>query len=158
VRCYTGNGPMRHAFCTRVRCGVRELRAGVDPIKILGILKIPKIVAYTSLCCYYTHKLYSHPAPTGVPTGLHGSSQSMGCCGSRHEDIEPVPMAGGQRVGTVSGTAVSRDEAREKAAAAAEARAKAQQTRGQQGEKSKMKQPMTQPTGARDLSDPLVWD
>ena len=34
VRCYTGNGPMRHAFCTRVRCGVRELRAGVDPIKI----------------------------------------------------------------------------------------------------------------------------
>ena len=40
VRCYTGNGPMRHAFCTRVRCGVRELRAGVDPIKILNILKI----------------------------------------------------------------------------------------------------------------------
>ena len=39
VRCYTGNGPMRHAFCTRVRCGVRELRAGVDPIKILKILK-----------------------------------------------------------------------------------------------------------------------
>ena len=40
VRCYTGNDPMRHAYCTRVRCGVRELRAGVDPIKILKILKI----------------------------------------------------------------------------------------------------------------------
>jgi hypothetical protein len=41
VRCYTGNGPMmRHAFCTRARCGIRELRAGVDPIKILKILKM----------------------------------------------------------------------------------------------------------------------
>ena len=38
VRCYTGNDPMRHAFCTRVRCGIRELRAGVAPIKILKIL------------------------------------------------------------------------------------------------------------------------
>ena len=38
VRCYTGNVPMRHAFCTRARCGVRELRAGVDPIHILKIL------------------------------------------------------------------------------------------------------------------------
>ena len=41
VRCYTGNVPMRHAFCTRARCGVRELRAGVDPLKILKILKMP---------------------------------------------------------------------------------------------------------------------
>ena len=24
VRCYTGNDPMRHAFCTRVRCGIRK--------------------------------------------------------------------------------------------------------------------------------------
>ena len=24
VRCYTGNDPMRHAYCTRVRCEVRE--------------------------------------------------------------------------------------------------------------------------------------
>ena len=24
VRCYTDNGPMRHAFCTRVRCGIRK--------------------------------------------------------------------------------------------------------------------------------------
>ena len=39
VRCYTGNVPMRHAFCTRARCGVRELRAGVDPLNILKSLK-----------------------------------------------------------------------------------------------------------------------
>ena len=24
VRCYTGNDPMGHAYCTRVRCGVRK--------------------------------------------------------------------------------------------------------------------------------------
>ena len=35
VRCYTGNVPMRHAFCTRARCGVRELRAGVDPLTLV---------------------------------------------------------------------------------------------------------------------------
>ena len=34
VRCYTGNGPLRHAFCTRVRCEIRELRAGVDSVTI----------------------------------------------------------------------------------------------------------------------------
>lgn len=67
-------------------------------------------------------------------------------------------MAGGQSVGRVGGETVSRDEARERAAAAAEARAKQQQTRGHQGPATKMKQPMTQPKGARDLSDPLVWD
>ena len=37
VRCYTGNVPMRHAFCTRARCGVRELRAGVDPLTLVPI-------------------------------------------------------------------------------------------------------------------------
>ena len=50
VRCYTGNVPMRHAFCTRARCGVRELRAGVDPIKILKILKI---LEYSTLVAWY---------------------------------------------------------------------------------------------------------
>ena len=37
VRCYTGNVPMRHAFCTRARCGVRELRAGVDPVTLVYV-------------------------------------------------------------------------------------------------------------------------
>ena len=82
----------------------------------------------------------------------------MGCCASK-PDVEPnAPMSGGQTVGRVGGEAVNRDEARERAAAAAEKRAKDANTRGQQGDKSKMKAPMTQPKGARELNDPLVWD
>ena len=81
----------------------------------------------------------------------------MGCCGSKVEEPSG-PMSGAQTVGREGGQAVSRDEARERAAAAAEKRAKEAQTRGQQGDKSKMKAPMTQPKGARELNDPLVWD
>lgn len=84
----------------------------------------------------------------------------MGCCTSAPTEVEPRPMAGGQTVGTIGGSTVSRDEARERAAAAAEARAKAQNTRGQVGEKSKMKQqPLTNSSSTKpNCADPLVWD
>lgn len=86
----------------------------------------------------------------------------MGCCGSTDAGGYPQgPMDGGQRVGTVGGAAVSREEQRARAAAAAESRAQSQGTRGQQGTRSKMRPVAAQRPeveGSNPLADPRNWD
>ena len=89
----------------------------------------------------------------------------MGCCASSEADdgLPQRPMGGGQVVGREQGTVITRDEARQRAAAAAEARAQTQNTRGQQGDRSKIRQPAaSQSSGGNDgrvnISDPRAWD
>ena len=84
------------------------------------------------------------------------------CCSGGADDSYPSqPMAGGAVVGREQGSAVTRDEARQRAAAAAEARAQQANTRGQQGAQSKIKKSSSAARtndGRPDLADARTWD